>query len=612
MKRFSSVLLLLICGIALIANYSLADSQEPLEQGAFPATTSKNESSFINGSRPLPVDEAFQLSITPVNETTLNVRWFITDGYYLYKDKLSFVSEGAIVSNVSYPKSTTKNDDFFGQVEVYEKPIEVLLTLENIEKELVILTIGYQGCWTGGVCYPPQKVEIKTSFANPAYSTTGQSGSLSIEELEINELFQQGGLALFLGALLAGLALSWTPCVYPMIPILSGIIIGQKQIPSKARAISMSLTFVVSMSLAYGLIGASAGYFGAGINLQSIMQTPWVLFIFSFIFLLLAFSMFGYYDIQLPAKLHNKINQISNQQKGGVFFGVAVMGFLSALIVGPCVTPFLATALSYVIAGGSAIKGGISLFAMGLGMGIPILIVCGLGVNALPKPGPWMETIKHTFGFIMIAIAFYLLDRILPSLVSLILWAGLLTIAPIVLGVFRQLSTTKRLWFLFIKTIGLIVFAYGVLLWLLVAKGGGDIREHLESLSFGNFEQTIEHVQFQTVESEQQLDLAVANTISSKQTIALKYYADWCTSCKKLEKTVFSDPEVIGRLKNMLTLQIDVTYNNAVTQALLAKFGVVGPPALLFFDNGRELRSYRIIGEKGFNKLLKKIEDLKK
>ena len=610
MRRFLSALFLLIWGIFSITNYSLADTQDPLEQNAILAVSSQNESNIINDSGPLPADDAFQLSVTPINETTLNIRWLITDGYYLYRDKISFTSEDALIANINYPNSKTKNDEFFGQVEVYEKSIEVLLSFENIEKESITLTIGYQGCWTGGVCYPPQTIEAKASFANLSNNTTNEIGLLSIEELEINELFQKGGLALLLGALLAGLALSWTPCVYPMVPILSGIIIGQNPIPSKARAISMSLTFVVSMALAYGLIGASAGYFGAGINLQSIMQTPWVLIVFSLIFLFLAFSMFGYYDIQLPAKLQNKISQISNQQKSGVFFGVAVMGFLSALIVGPCVTPFLATALSYVIAGGSAIKGGVSLFAMGLGMGIPILIVCGLGVNVLPKPGPWMETIKRGFGFILIAIAFYLLDRILPSLVSLILWAGLLTIAPIVLGVFRQLGAIKRLWLLFIKTIGLIVFAYGVLLWLLVAKGGGDIREHLESLSFGNFAQTTEHIQFQTIESEQQLDLAIANTINSKQTIALKYYADWCTSCNKIEKTIFSDPEVIERLDNTITLQIDVTDYNALTKTLLAKFGIVGPPALLFFKNGKELRSYRIIGEKGFNKLLKKMDGL--
>jgi len=211
------------------------------------------------------------------------------------------------------------------------------------------------------------------------------------------------------------------------------------------------------MSLAYGFIGATAGYFGAGINLQAIMQTPWILVVFSLIFIFLAFSMFGFYDIQLPIKFQNKLTQLSNKQTGGEFVGVSIMGFLSALIVGPCVTPFLATGLSYVIAGGSAIKGGISLFALGLGMGIPILIICGWGVNALPKAGPWMNTIKNIFGFLMIAVALYLLDRILNPIASLVLWASLLTIAPIKLGAFSNLTKTNGLWYLLVKATGLII-----------------------------------------------------------------------------------------------------------------------------------------------------------
>ena len=248
----------------------------------------------------------------------------------------------------------------------------------------------------------------------------------------------------------------------------------------------MSLTFVLSMSLAYGLIGATAGYFGAGINLQAIMQTPWILAVFSLIFIFLAFSMFGFYDIQLPIKFQNKLTQLSNKQTGGEFVGVSIMGFLSALIVGPCVTPFLATALSYVIAGGSAIKGGISLFAMGLGMGIPILIICGWGVNALPKAGPWMNTIKNIFGFLMIAVALYLLDRIHES-DCLSCSLGKLTdySAPIKLGAFSNLTKTNGLWHLLVKAAGLIVLVYGLLLWLLVIKGGGDIQQHIESLIYG-------------------------------------------------------------------------------------------------------------------------------
>ena len=366
-----------------------------------------------NETHPLQVHEAFPLSVVAIDDKTLVINWFIQEDYYLYKDKMSFVADGAKIETINFPETKLKQDEFFGQVSVYERPIEILVTLSEIQNDSVSLNVGYQGCWSGGVCYPPENDLIRVSLSGAETIQSQSEDSINTEELKARELFQQGGLALFFGALLAGLALSWTPCVYPMIPILSGIIIGQKQTPSSTKAFLMSLTFVLSMSLAYGLIGATAGYFGAGINLQAIMQTPWILVVFSLIFIFLAFSMFGFYDIQLPTKFQNKLTQMSNKQAGGEFVGVSIMGFLSALIVGPCVTPFLATALSYVIAGGSAIKGGISLFAMGLGMGIPILIVCGWGVNALPKAGPWMNTIKNIFGFLMIAVALYLLDRII-------------------------------------------------------------------------------------------------------------------------------------------------------------------------------------------------------
>jgi len=273
------------------------------------------------------------------------------------------------------------------------------------------------------------------------------------------------------------------------------------------------------------------------------------------------------------------------------------MGFLSALIVGPCVTPFLATALSYVIAGGSAIKGGISLFAMGLGMGIPILIVCGWGVNVLPKAGPWMNTIKNIFGFLMIAVALYLLDRILNPIASLVLWASLLTIVPIKLGAFRNLTKTNGLWHLLVKVTGLIILGYGLLLWLLVIKGGGDIQQHIESLIYGENINSSESSQFQIVESENQINLAILATENSDKLLVIKFYADWCVSCNKLERVVFSDSDVVQALRSTLALTADVTDNNQVNQKLLARYNLGGPPAILFFKNGKEQRHQRIIGE---------------
>ena len=616
MKRLLSIVLLLV--LALLSQNWASELTKDSELNQSTSLSSDSQinnilqpqESLNNETHPLQVHEAFPLRVVAIDDQTLVITWLIKEDYYLYKDKMSFVADGAKIVSINFPEAKLKQDEFFGQVRVYEKPVEILVTLSEIQNDALTLNIGYQGCWSGGVCYPPQNDLIRISLSG-AETIQNQSGELTnTEELKARELFQQGGLALFFGSLLAGLALSWTPCVYPMIPILSGIIIGQKQTPSTIKAFLMSLTFVLSMSLAYGFIGATAGYFGAGINLQAIMQTPWILVVFSLIFIFLAFSMFGFYDIQLPIKFQNKLTQLSNKQTGGEFVGVSIMGFLSALIVGPCVTPFLATGLSYVIAGGSAIKGGISLFAVGLGMGIPILIICGWGVNALPKAGPWMNTIKNIFGFLMIAVALYLLDRILNPIASLVLWASLLTIAPIKLGAFSNLTKTNGLWHLLVKATGLIILGYGLLLWLLVAKGGGDIQQHIESLIYGENIKPSESIQFQIVESENQINSAISETENSDKLLVIKFYADWCVSCSKLERVVFSDSDVVQALRNTLALTADVTDNNQVNQKLLARFNLIGPPAILFFKDGKEQRPHRIIGEISATDFLKHVNSL--
>ena len=616
MKRFLSIALLVV-----LSTLTQSWASDPTEDSELQSANANIESKINNPLElqenlntkihPLQVHEAFPLSVVAIDAQTLVISWLVQEDYYLYKDKMSFIADGAKILNINFPEAKLKHDEFFGEVRVYEKPIEILITLSEIQNDLLTLNIEYQGCWNGGVCYPPENSLIRVSLSGDDGTASDQpEDSVNTEELKARELFQQGGLTLFFGALLAGLALSWTPCVYPMIPILSGIIIGQKQTPSSLRAFLMSLAFVLSMSLAYGLIGATAGYFGAGINLQAIMQTPWILVVFSLIFIFFAFSMFGFYDIQLPIKLQNRLAQMSNKQTGGEFVGVSIMGFLSALIVGPCVTPFLATALSYVIAGGSAIKGGISLFAMGLGMGIPILIVCGWGVNALPKAGPWMNTIKNIFGFLMLAVSLYLLDRILNPTISLVLWASLMTVAPIRLGAFSNFTKTTGLWRLLVKTIGIIVLGYGLLLWLLVIKGGGDIQQQMNSLIYGENFKSSESSQFQIIKSENQISLAISETENSDKLLVVKFYADWCWSCNKLERVVFSNSNVVQTLQGTLALTADVTDNNKGNQKILARFNLVGPPAILFFKDGKEQRSHRIIGEISATDFLKHVNSL--
>ena len=561
-------------------------------------------------NHPLPVDQAFDLSAVLLDNNILIVRWLVQPDYYLYKDKISFSFDEASVEQITFPNATIKNDEFFGEVRVYNTPLEIQIELNNVTRTPVFVTIEHQGCWEGGVCYPPQVDRLEVSYEGSKKAPVPATEMVTDLESKVSETFQQGGIALLIAAFLAGLALSWTPCVYPMVPILSGIIIGQKEKPTNFNALLMSITFVLSMSLAYGLIGASAGYFGAGINLQAIMQTPWVLFASSCLFILLALSMFGLYDIQLPSGVQTKLTSISNSQSGGSFVGVSIMGFLSALIVGPCVTPFLATALSYVVAGGSAAKGGAGLFAMGLGMGVPLIIICGWGVNALPKAGPWMENVKRIFGFAMIAVALYLLDRILYPILSLILWALLFTIAPIMLGAFKSLSKPVSLLSLVFKLFSILILIYGLMLWLLVFKGGGEIQQPLDTIIYGDKIDGDSSVEFQLIDNEAQLNSIISKNRSNESLLVLKFYAEWCISCKKMERVVFKDAAVSESLKDAMTYTLDVTKNTETNQSILSRFSLVGPPAILFFKDGKEIRSQRIIGEVSAKDLKNRLNNL--
>ena len=612
MKQFFSIILLLIL-VPLSTSWAeilSVDKESNLSESNQSSILLQGENNLGFEKSPVKVNEAFKLSAISVDENTIAVRWIVKENYYLYKDKISFSVKGATIEDALFPKSKLKVDEFFGEVSIYNSSVEVILSLTDIVSNKVILTVEHQGCWEGGVCYPPQSDTIQVDFNGTQAFSYQDNSQITSSEKSANEKFQQGGLTLLIAAFLAGLALSWTPCVYPMVPILSGIIIGQKKAPSTPRAILMSVVFVFSMSLAYALIGATAGYFGAGINIQAIMQTPWVLIVFSLIFLFLAFSMFGYYDIQLPSKLQVKITNLSNRQTSGDFIGVSIMGFLSALIVGPCVTPFLATALSYVIAGGSAAKGAASLFAMGLGMGIPLIIICGWGVNALPKAGPWMENVKKIFGLSMIAVSLYLLDRILNPLLSLILWSLLFTIGPIMLGIFNKITKSISFWSLLFKAICLIFIAYGILLWLLVAKGGGDIQQPLDSIIYGDSIDSSNSVDFQVIKDQDEFNKLLATTKINNSLLVIKFYAEWCISCNKLERVVFSNKQVNEALSSSLKFTLDVTDNNRFNQSMLARFSLVGPPAILFFKNGQELRDQRIIGEVSAKEFVNHINNL--
>ncbi len=590
------------------APYSLVNNAFNLFSQATNKAQSIVEKIIPISDEPLPADEAFKFSVVAPDANTLLAKWAVHKEYYLYHNKFLFDIKGAKFGDIVFPKGKIKDDEFFGKNEVHKGVLEVKIPLIDVSTQPITFSVKYQGCWEGGVCYPPQEktedimLPSQVSDSNINTATAPEKNPVAnVAQVELNDtdkitaLLQQDSILLVLASFFGfGLLLSLTPCVFPMIPILSGIIVGQKGEVSTKKALVMSIVFVLSMGITYSIAGVLAGYFGE--NLQVLFQTPWILAVFSLIFVALAFSMFGYYEIQLPASLQGKITKISNNQEGGHLIGVAVMGFLSALIVGPCVAPPLAGALIYIGQTGDALLGGLSLFVMSLGMGVP-LIAIGAGVSKLPKAGGWMDNVKYVFGILMLAVAIYLLDRIISPLTSLILWAMLITVSPIAMGVLNTQTNISSPWQRIFKALGLIILGYGILLWVLVARGGGDMLQPLSGWGASSVATESAHIKFERIKSVSELDQILAKAKSNNQIVMLDFYADWCISCKELERFVFSNANVANEMANVIALQADVTENNAHDKALMKRFDLIGPPAILFFNNGVENRLQRIIGE---------------
>ncbi len=607
--------------IATLKKPSLIDNAFNMFSQATKSTKSIFDKIIPISSEPLAVDKAFKFSVNAINPNTLLVVWDIHPEYYLYENKFFIDVKGAEIGEVIFPQGELKDDPLFGEVQIHKNRLELEVPLVNIQNQNITFTAKYQGCWTGGVCYPPQEKNIDLTLPlqgeNTNINTTkiNSTTTTPLPSIELNEsdkiasLLQQDNIFWALLSFFGfGLLLALTPCVLPMIPILSGIIIGQKGEKSTRKALVMSTVFVLSMSMAYAMAGVLAGYFGE--NLQVLLQAPWVLAVFSLIFVVLAFSMFGYFEIQLPASLQNKITNISNKQKGGHLISVAIMGFLSALIVGPCVAPPLAGALIYIGQTGDAVLGGLSLFVMSLGMGVPLILI-GAGVSKLPSTGSWMNNVKYIFGILMLAVAIWLIERIVPSIASLALWAAIFSIAPIAMGVLNKLPDTTSALTRIFKAIGLISMFYGILLWGLVARGGGDMLTPLAGWGVSNTQIEQVHIQFEKIKSIEDLDKALARGQKNGQVVMLDFYADWCITCKELERFVFSNSAVVTAMKNTIALQADVTNNDATDKALMKKFNIIGPPGILFFKNGVENRSQRIVGDINAQDYLKHLNNAK-
>ncbi|MGH8474671.1 MAG: protein-disulfide reductase DsbD, partial [Methylococcales bacterium] len=408
-----------------------------------------------------------------------------------------------------------------------------------------------------------------------------------------------------------GLLLAFTPCVFPMVPILSGIIVGHGHTISTSRAFGLSSCYVLASTITYTIFGVLAGLFGSSLNLQALLQTPGVIVAFSALFVLLACSMFGFYNLQLPASLQARLAAHGNRRKGGTALAVASMGVVSALIVGPCVAAPLAGALIYIGQSGDAVLGGLALFAMGFGMGFPLLIIGTSAGKLLPRAGPWMNATKAVFGVLLLAVAVYMLQRIVPPSITMLLWAALLIIPAIYLRAIDAVPESASGWARLWKGLGIILLTGGILLLIGVASGSKDPFRPLNKLVRSERQPEQQDLIFTRVNSSSELDHHLTMASGSGQWVMLDYYADWCISCKEMESSTFTDPRVRQVLSRLVLVQADVTRDTPEDRELLKRFELIGPPAILFFEPGnQESRAYRIIGYKDAEGFLEHLKQL--
>ncbi|HRE17286.1 MAG TPA: protein-disulfide reductase DsbD [Rhodocyclaceae bacterium] len=541
---------------------------------------------------------AFQPSVRALDAKTLEVAFKIAPDYYLYREKFRFAADGATLGAPVLPKGKEKQDDTFGKVEVFYKQLAVTIPVErNSSGPLELnLRITSQGCADAGLCYPPQTQILAVRLpadAPEATQAAPQPAGSDDESGDIAQRLKHAGFWVnLLFFFLAGLGLSLTPCVFPMIPILSGIIAGQGHRASHARGFALALAYVLGMAVTYAAAGVAAGLTGTLIS--SALQNAWVLGGFALIFIALALSMFGFYELQLPSSLQSKLSEEAGHLQGGRGTAVFLMGALSALIVGPCVAAPLAGALLYIGQTGDAVLGGTALFVMGMGMGVPLLV---LGLSAgtlLPKVGPWMEAVKKGFGVILLGTALWLVSPLLPPGLVLGLWAALCILPAIYLHALDPLPPHARNWQRFWKGIGIILLLLGAALLVGALSGARDPLRPLSAFAAGKPSSAVTALPFAPVADIAALESRLKAT---RQPVMLDFYADWCVSCKEMERDTFSDPAIRAQLAGFTLLKADVTANSEADQALLKRFGLFGPPGIIFFDaGGQEIAGLRVVG----------------
>jgi thiol:disulfide interchange protein DsbD len=589
----------------------------------------------------LEPEQAFRLSATIKEPTQVEVRARIADGYFLYREKFRFsLSGGGQLGDARFPPGKIKEDEYFGRVETYRGDIRIPIALSGVKAgQTLSLSVVSQGCADLGVCYPPQTQVVALRVPEPAAprdaGTSGgivQSGggdvspgtlpttpqtlasgnpaqgrvakteappsSLNLsaydDAAQVEALLAKGATVwVLLGFLAAGLLLAFTPCMLPMLPILSGLIVGHGQTVTSRRGFALSLAYVLGMAGTYAIAGVVAAATGGLVS--SALQNPWVLGAFSAIFVLLALSMFGVYHLQLPHRLQAALRHQTSRLPGGRYVAVAVMGVLSGLIVGPCVAAPLAGALIYIGKTGDMVLGGGALFVMGLGMGAPLLVVGASAGSVLPKAGPWMETVQRVFGWFLLAVAIWIVSPVLSSGVQMAAWGALAIAAAVYLRALDGLPAEVSGWTRLGKALGIMLLLAGAAEWLGALSGASDLLQPLSGLRAVPARAVASETRFQRVRDLAELDRVLGD--GRGRPVMLDFYADWCVSCKEMERFTFSDPGVEARLRNIRLLQADVTASDQASKALLKRFGLYGPPGIVFFDaRGQVLESPRVIG----------------